>query len=317
MALRTSSIAAQDVGKASGGHEGLLIVVTFPCLKYDVELLASEGDRVVSLLPQGADPHEYQLTPDDVELLKRADLIISTAHTPFEIKIREMVDRGEIRAILVEIPRVPGLRLAKNPSTGQVNYHMPIYDPGNYRAFMTYLSGVLSDVRPEKADAYRSRLSDVLRRLDELLERAPRLRARAVADLPVVQYAVSWLGVEVCFLMVKEPGVPATPGDLVRIEEAMAGGDVDLVVLCEPVVSSASERLRDLASEYGVPVLYVPSPLRACSMLDKLSAVVEHAKSLSQVGQAEEARFHEAILILMASLLVASTLAAVAIHARD
>ena len=315
--LGTLGEARQAAGNSTGGQGGLLIIVTFPCLKYDVELLACEGDRVISLLPQGADPHQYQLTPDDVRLLEDADLIISTGHTTFEVKIRELVGEGEIGARLVEIPGIPGLRLLKNPSTGQVNYHMPIYDPGNYRAFMAYLASVLSELRPGAAGEYRAKLSRVLRKLDELLEEAPKLDARAVADLPVVQYAVSWLGVEVSFLVVKEPGVPATPGDLMRIEEAMSRGDVDLVVLSEPVVSSASERLRELASEHGLPILYVPSPLRACSTLDKLSAIVEQARALGRAGQAPGASPPEAILILVTSLLVAGTLTAVAIHARD
>ena len=65
-------------------------MVSFPNLAYDVGLLACEDDRIVSLAPAGSDPHEYQLTPEDVELLRRADLIISTGHVPFEARIKEL-----------------------------------------------------------------------------------------------------------------------------------------------------------------------------------------------------------------------------------
>ncbi len=316
MIVLLGQLTPARAAEAGREQEGLLIVVTFPCLKYDVELLACEGDVVVPLVPQGADPHEYQLTPEDVSLLEDADVIISTAHAPFEAKIRELAEAGEIRGRLVEIPAIPGLRLLKNPSTGQENYHMPIYDPYNYRVFMAYLSEVLSDGRPGRAAEYGEKASEVLRAVDELLSGAPELGARAAADMPVVQYAVSWLGVEIEFLVVKEPGAPATPGDLLSLREAMSEGEVDLVVLCEPVVSSASRRLEEMASEYGVPVLYVPSPLEARPILDKLSDLAERARGLNLPEQQEGIGAADLILVLLSTFLVATTLTAVMLHAR-
>ncbi|MEM3892849.1 MAG: hypothetical protein QXR12_02735, partial [Thermofilum sp.] len=51
------------------GVGGLRIAVTFPSLYEDVKALLCEGDTVVSIAPPGVDPHEYQLSPKDVELL--------------------------------------------------------------------------------------------------------------------------------------------------------------------------------------------------------------------------------------------------------
>ncbi|RLI13893.1 ABC transporter substrate-binding protein, partial [Candidatus Bathyarchaeota archaeon] len=188
------------------GRAGLLIVASFPNLVCDLGLLALEDDEVVSLAPAGADPHDYQLTPNDVELLKKADIIVSTAHTPFEAEIRELWARGELRGALVEVPSIPGIRLAANPATGQPNYHMPIYDPGNYKAFLTYLAELMAELRPDRAGDYRERAEEAVRAVDSLLRAAPRLDMVAVADLPFAQYAVGWLGVEVRFLIVKEHG---------------------------------------------------------------------------------------------------------------
>jgi len=327
LALLTASLASTSLAALAEGSHGLLIVVSFPNLAYDVELLACEDDTVISLAPPGMDPHDYQLTPTDVELLRRADLVISTAHAPFEVDIRRLVEEGRLSTVLVELPHVPGVRLLVNPITGQPNYHMPIYDPGNYRAFLSYLADVMAELRPRKASYYEHARQVALKRLDELVRTAPRLNLTAAADLPVVQYAVSWLGVELSFLMVKEHGTPATPGDLVRLEEAFSGRSVRLAVVCEPAAASASERLLELAEEHQVPVLYVPSPLAPASVLEKLSTLVGRASSLAGGGQGQNGGGHaggtfyrdasEVALVLAVPILTASALsAAVVLYGR-
>jgi len=320
LALLTASLASISLAALADGATGLLIVVSFPNLAYDVELLACEDDAVVSLAPPGVDPHDYQLTPSDVELLRRADLVVSTAHAPFEADIRRLAEEGRLSAVLVELPRVPGVRLLANPITGQPNYHMPIYDPGNYRAFLSYLADVMAELRPGMAGHYECARQAALERLDELERTAPRLNLMAAADLPVVQYAVSWLGVELSFLMVKEHGTPATPGDIMELEEAFSGRSVRLAVVCEPAAASASERLLELAEEHQVPVLYVPSPLAPTSVLEKLSTLVGRASTLAggwqgqgdggQAGGVFRRGASEAALSLAVPVLTASSLSA-------
>ena len=319
LALLICALTCPRGADAPPGGRGLLIIVSFPNLAYDVALLADEEDEIAALVPIGADPHDYQLTPSDIRLLERADLIVSTAHAPFEAEMRKLVEEGHVRGVLLELPRLPGLRLLVNPATGQPNYHMPIYDPVNYERFVDYLSTVLAHLRPGKADEYAENARRVKESVRELLEKAPRLGLVAVADLPVVQYAVSWLDVEIISFVLKEPGVPATPGDLMELEEALANHEVDLVIVCRPTVVSASEELNALAKRYGLPIIYVPSPMEPGSILDKLSIVVDQALKLAkgEPGGPQRGPLGEAILILLSSILVASTLMAVEIYARD
>ena len=265
---------------AAGQPQGLLVVVTFPNLAEDVQQLLCEGDRVVSLVPPGVDPHDYQLTPSDVEALRNADVIVSTAHAPFESDIRKMADSGELRAVLVEIPRIPGMKILNNPLLGTPNLHMPIYDPENYRVFVTYLAKVFSGLRPERSGCYEGRASRVLAKLKRLRELAPKLSAVAAADMPTTQYAVSWLGVSIKYLVIREHGVPATPKSVRRIEEALRRGEIDLAVVLSPPKAKASEMLAAMARREGVPVLFVPSPFAQGSVIDKLLSVVEQARRL-------------------------------------
>jgi len=260
---------------------GLNIVVTFSNLKEDVKLIAP-NDTVISITKPGVDPHSYQLTPEDVATLKRADVIISTAHTPFEIKIRELVESGEIKAELIEIPKIPGIKILKNPATGLPNLHMPIYDPHNYEVFLRFVAEKLSQLNPK--GNYRERAERICKQIDEIVANTKKLNAVAVADLPVVQYAVNWLNVSIRYLLIKEPGLPALPEDIQTIEKSM--NDIQLVVVTD-TNSKASQMLRSLAEEKGKPVLVVPSPIADESILEKLKVISEEANNL-KVQKAEK-----------------------------
>jgi len=286
------------------GQDGLLVVTSFPNLACDLELLALEGDEVIPLVPPGVDPHDYQLTPSDVEVLRKADIIISTAHTPFEMEIKDLWARGELKGALVEVPRVPGVELLRNPMTGQINYHMPTYDPGNLMAFVSYLADLMASLRPDRAGDYASKASAVIEAINSILSGAPKLSCVAVADLPFAQYAVNWLGVEVRFLVVKEHGVPATPGDLMRIEEAMSSGEVELAVVCAPTTPSPSRRLEELAEEHGIPILHVPSPSSPESTLSKLARIAEEAAGLSPPGEQASGTWDVGLALALASSIM-------------
>jgi len=254
-------------------NKGLLIVVTFPSLTNDIEQLISHDDHVISIVPPGTDPHEYQLTISDIEILHKADIIISTGHTPFENRIRELVNNGEIKAILIEIPKINGIKILNNPATGLPNLHMPIYDPINYITFINNITETMQKLRPSHADTYNANRLSIISKISYLLASAPRIYLDAVADKPLTQYAVSWLGIRIRYLIIKEPGVPATPSDLNIIRNEMAKGRINLAIITEPAIDASSQQLIDMANEYNVPILYVPSPLSNATIIEKLSNI--------------------------------------------
>ncbi|ABL77531.1 metal ABC transporter substrate-binding protein [Thermofilum pendens] len=264
---------------------GLKIVVTFYSLKGDIEYLLCQGDEVIPVTPQGVDPHEYQLTPSDVARIREGSLIVSTAHAPFEQKIKQLVETGELKSRLIEIPRIPGIKLLVNPSTGTLNYHWPIYDPNNYIAYINYTAHVMASLRPECASTYLSKASGLIANITSIERSAPRLNLVAVGSSPVVQYSVEWMGINVSYLLIKEADLPATPQDIATIEDAMARGAINVVVISKGLeTTSAGKTLVDLASKYGKPVLYVPSPISSESTYEKILVVVKEVEKVLQKG---------------------------------
>ena len=274
----TEQATAMTGAKAQGG---LIVLVTFSNLVDDVKPLLCGGDRVEALVPPGVDPHSYQLKPSDIEKIRNADLVISTGHAPFEVKLRNLVPSDK----LVEIPRIKGIRLLRNPDTGQPNYHMPIYDPRNYIVFIDYVAHRLAELRPGCANHYLSAARSVAERVEALASRAPKLNVDAVGSVPPVQYPVEWLGVHVRLLLSPEAGVPPTPAILEKAKRMLSSGAVAVVMVRggEPA-TPIDARLESMARELGAPVLRVPAPFLPGSIPSKLEVVVEEASRLAGRG---------------------------------
>ncbi|MGC9181568.1 metal ABC transporter substrate-binding protein [Thermogladius sp.] len=253
----------------------LRVITTFPGLKYDVQNLVCEGDVVESLLPPGVDPHEYSLTPGDIAKLQQADLIVSTGHTGFEQKIEELWRSGVIKGVLINVLEIPGLTIFTNPSTGQPDYHMPIYYPLNYIAFVRNVSETLASLNPAASQCYMSRALNVTAGVASLYVSTPPLRGKAIGDLPYTVYVAKWLGLDMVGLVMKEEGLPATPGELSTYQEMMRNGSIAYVLVTaygsgSPTVST---QLENMAASYGVKVIKLYGEVYPNSILDKLAYV--------------------------------------------
>lgn len=260
------------------GGDGISIVVTFQFMVDDIKSLLCSGDEVTSIVPQGVDPHEYQLTYSDLAKLAAADLIVSTAHTPFEMKIREMVMSGELKAELIEIPKIPGMVFLSIPSVNTTNYHGTLFYGRNYVAFINNVSDTLSRLRPECADWYRGGARVATRTVEELEGGVrPLSGLKAVVDIPPLQYIATWLGAEVVRTLLVEHDVPASPQDVEKVERIVEGLK-DGVVLVFTEDSTARGLMEEIASRYGARVLALPNPVTSTSsVLLYMQKAVERA----------------------------------------
>jgi len=81
----------------SAAEEKPLVVASIAPLAAIVQDAFGDSVNVVYLIPPGADPHEYQLTASQIELLRKASVIVTTGgHLPVEKKIAELKAEGTI-----------------------------------------------------------------------------------------------------------------------------------------------------------------------------------------------------------------------------
>jgi zinc/manganese transport system substrate-binding protein len=275
---------------SASGTEGVIVVVTFSYLKPDVERLLC-GGVVYTIVPPGVDPHDYQLKPSDLDILRRADLIISTGHTAFEIAIKELARRGELKALVLDMVDDLNLTLRVNPTTKQVNYHMPINDPANYLVFLSRVVELLSTIDRGNRACYYERFHQVVSALASriLVYQGVFRGGKVVVDKPHVQYLVEWLGLEVAQIFKAEEGYQVTPQDVKAVEDLMRRGEVGIVVVTEPADSPEASRLIELARAHGVPVVKVASPASDKGVFNNLELTItqvrERSRLSSSVGQ--------------------------------
>lgn len=264
----------------TSSEESVKIIVTFSSLKPDVEQLICTGDQVEAIVPSNVDPHSYELRPSDVLKIKEADLIISTGHTYFEREIEELAREGEIRGEVIVIPKIPGIRLKLNPVTGQFNMHMPIYDPNNYKVFLMYLKNKLKTINPKCSEVYEKKTRDIINKVNELIEKVPKFKKKALAVSPLAQYAIEWLNVEIEGILLKEREAPLTPQDIVKFERKVSSQKVDLIIIVEDDPLQAREKVKEMAENYNIPILLIPSPLRYNTIPEKLNEIINRMANL-------------------------------------
>ncbi|MEL9998366.1 MAG: zinc ABC transporter substrate-binding protein [Sulfolobales archaeon] len=282
---------------------GVKVVTTFQYLADDVKNLLCEGDEVYSLVPPGVDPHDYMLTPKDVELLKHADIIISTAHTHFEARISELIREGEVRAKLIEIPKIQGIELRYIAGTNIINYHAITYDINNYLILMRTISEELTTLRPECRSVYSERLRNISNTVEGLKNFTTHINLVAVGSTPLTQYVVEGLGIKVIKYLVVDHEVPPTPNDVSQVEKLLSTKSVDLVVITSEG-SAADDVLRDLALKYSIPILNIPSPISPGDTLTKVESVIKQLSNISKEGYQVIDYYQQYILVISIIVLV-------------
>ncbi|MEM4682630.1 MAG: zinc ABC transporter substrate-binding protein [Ignisphaera sp.] len=254
--------------------DGVNVVVTFPFILKDIENILCDGDTVYSLVPLGVDPHEYQITPQDFEILSKADLIISTAHTPFETNIKKLIDDGVLKAKLIEIPGIAGIKFLEHPSSDTINYHGLLMDINNYLIFIENVTNTLSFIRHDCSDVYRSRFEEIANRARDVSVKKLLKNRIAIIDSPILQYLVTSLGAEVKHIVQIEHEVPITPKDIARAEDVVKTyGNKTIIVVLKESIARAS--LNDIAYRYRVPFIELPNPLSYNSTLGYYESVLE------------------------------------------
>jgi len=251
---------------------GAKIVVSFPA--YNVVLKEAFPQADVILLTKGAaDPHEYQLTPQDVEFLKSlgpSDVIVSSMHAPFELKIADMVKRGEIKAKMIDITQLYTYLTFDGRETTANGTNVNPHEHGLYPPNVVKLIRAVSNATSLSPDP------QFLQRLEELNKTyAGKFSGRAVAITPAAQYILYWLGYRDIVVLVKEEGVPPTPQDLEKAIQYVKEGAPALAAYVSRERPKIVDQFTQKVREAGVNNPKIVAASFADSYIDTLANVAE------------------------------------------
>ncbi len=272
-----AALAGAIAYKRRGGGEAALVLTTFPGIDGDLRALLEgcPGVEVRSLAPPGSDPHSYNLMPQDVELIRRASIIVSTGHAPFEERVREYAPDKT-----VVITEIPGMKIRRLPG-GALNLHMPIYDPDNYIVFIRYISQRLASAFPQCNATIMESERSLEAKITSLKGRygGKLLGVRAVAASPLAQYAVAWLGVDIRVYLASGHGSQVSPDQAREARDILKSGGIAIIVVDsrgEPL-GEASSYLLNLAEKSGAKVIRVEAPFTPTPIFRKIEQVAFEA----------------------------------------
>ncbi len=249
--------AAGIVPFVGASPEKPLVVATIAPIASIVQDAFGDSVDVVYIIPPGADPHEYQLTAGQIELLSRADVIVTTGgHLPIEKRIAELKGEGTITGAVLFLDdyKREGFRYLKEHwYNDKDNPHGVWLDPNNALAIARATGKALQRMEPANAETYEVEYRSFEERVNAIMSSYRALageNATAVIQMPPNQYAVEWLGIKAVAAIKPEEEVPAIGvDDLVPTAE-----EADLIVYGIDSPKQMKDAAKELASKSGKPL---------------------------------------------------------------
>jgi len=158
-------------GPVPSADENLSISVTIPPLAEMVEAIGGDHVRVTVILPPGADPHSYELTPSQLVAISDADVVVAAgSRLPFEDRLLESLTG--IRPNLTVVNASEGIALLDNDP----HYWLT---PRNAKVMVDHIAFTLCAKDSSRCgtytanrDAYRNRLDEADVRIRDTLAQA-------------------------------------------------------------------------------------------------------------------------------------------------
>jgi len=155
-------------GSAASSNDKTSVVAAFYPLAYAAEQIGGSRVDVTNLTPAGAEPHDVELTPQEVGRIQTADVVLYLSHD-FQPAVEEAV--GEAKGARVDALEGIGLRKGVGDEAGKTDPHVWL-DPVLYARVVKKIGAALG--RPQRAAslarhvltldrAYRAGLADCRR----------------------------------------------------------------------------------------------------------------------------------------------------------
>lgn len=268
-------------GVSWASAERPLVIVSIAPLGEIVKEALGDSVEVEVLVSMGVDPHEYQLSPDQVEKARKAAVIVTVdGHLPAEKKLKELEENGEIEARVLWLDDYTryGFRFLDRGWMEGRNEHGTWMDPTNALAIARATAEALREADPSNAPSYMEAYSSFEERVEGIVEAYSKVFERlgkrsAVVELPAHQYVLEWMGVESIAAVKPEEELPAREVDsLLPVAEK-----ADLVVYTSSSPGSLREAALELSKRSGKPiadVTYVWSGKPYTTVLEENTAAV-------------------------------------------
>jgi zinc transport system substrate-binding protein len=248
-------LSACGDGRVDRGDAGASVVASFYPLAEAAQRIGGDCVTVMNLTPPGVEPHDLELTPDDVVALASADVVLLMGGG-FQPAVEEGAATSE--GTVVDVLQIADTTLPASPSgsadaLGQ-DPHLWL-DPGRWAEVVRVLGGDLAGLLPASCDvntnaeAYANQLDALDRTFSEGLESCE--RATIVTTHAAFGYLADAYGLTQEAITGILPESEPSAQRLVELRDLVERGGVTTVFTEDLVAPDVAETL---ASEAGVQV---------------------------------------------------------------
>jgi len=237
-------------------QEKPLVITSIAPIAEIVREAFGESVQVEYLVPPGVDPHQYQLTPEQIEKIQKADVIVTIGHLPAEEKIGELEKEGILKGEVLGIEDYQryGFRyLPERWYNNKYNPHGIWLDPYNALAIAEATKEALK-TRYSGQNIFEAQYSLFKAKVETIILAYQKMNLsekQAIIELPSQQYALEWMGIEVIASIKPEEEIPAKSVDeLLEMVKT-----VDVIVYSTDSPESLKNAVLELSRKTGVPTI--------------------------------------------------------------
>ncbi|MEM2637689.1 MAG: metal ABC transporter substrate-binding protein [Candidatus Korarchaeota archaeon] len=249
-------------------RNGLLIVATEPSLAYIVsEMTIGTGVTVNSIVPEGSDPHSYPLSPNDIQLIQSANLLVLGAREEFHIEERIIENKNNATQFL-DFENYSSYGAELFPTvTIEKNYHGYWIYPDNALAIAKALNATLCQLDPTNSEIYSKNLNYFSARLYDLKSEISKFSSKyklngsgVVIAIACIAYIPLMLGMDIKAMFLVEPEESSSSGDISKIEEKIRTGEIKYIACPLSMKDGTPGQIsRQVSKDTGAPIIYMDS----------------------------------------------------------
>ncbi|GHC29483.1 metal ABC transporter substrate-binding protein [Kushneria pakistanensis] len=270
-------------------QERKTVVASFTIMADMARQVAGDALDVVSIVPPGAEIHEYAPTPRDILKARRADLILYNGMGLERWFERFYQGMGDVpTAVLTE--GIEPIGLGEGPYRGRPNPHAWM-TPRNGLIYVENIRQALVALDPGQADtynrnakAYRERLEAMDRELKETFARIPDERRTLATCEGAFSYLTREYGFRERYLWPVNAEQEGTPQQVRRLIDDLKADNIP-VTFCESTVNDRA--MKQVTSETGARyggALYVDSLSRSDGPVPDYETLLHYNARLIQEG---------------------------------
>lgn len=216
-------------------EEKKLVVATASIFADMAEVIAGNQVDVRTIVPIGGDPHIYEPTPGDAQLVNGADLVLRNGLT-FEGWLNELIENSGTNARLVTVTE--GIQPIESIQYKNSTDPHAWMDAANGLIYIENIKHALIELDPEHRDIYefnygiyRQQLEDLDREIQREIRKIPEQRRILITSHDAFRYYGKRYGVDVQAILGTSTDADAQTSDIVRLNKIIQTSGVPAVFI--------------------------------------------------------------------------------------